>query len=249
MELMLRNSEQVSLIDTEDFPRVCQLSRNWYLHRQKGYVFTTRFVNGKTVTIELHRVIAGTPQYFDTDHLDGNKLDNRKANLRICSRAENLWNSKRIRKVGKSRFTGVFKLKGGWAARIRSNGTIFYLGIYDTEEDAARAYNIKARETRGGITKLNGVERPFDAPPPQSKKRFSLYLYPKTQRWVLQVWYFKVGYICGTHRTKEQAEEIAKRILAMSDRFATPREAWQWLKYELHDERRLQDRRFKQVTA
>ncbi len=87
------------------------------------------------------------------DHINGDRSDNRIFNLRECSRLQNNCNS---RSFGKCGFKGVSTDKGRWRARIGVSGRkMRFLGLHDTPEAAARAYDRAARELWGDFAKLN----------------------------------------------------------------------------------------------
>lgn len=90
------------------------------------------------------------------DHKNGNKIDNRWINLRLCTVQENTYNSK-IPKHNTSGFKGVtfHKPSGKWWAHIKKDGKRISLGYYSNAREAARAYNKKARELRGEFAKVN----------------------------------------------------------------------------------------------
>ena len=107
--------------------------------------------------IYMHRVVTGLARGDKrvADHINHNKLDNRRDNLRICSAKENLRNQESQRK-----FKGVFYLKGRkkcWQALIVVDGVRHYLGNFYSEEEAARAYNAAAIELFGEFAYLNEV--------------------------------------------------------------------------------------------
>lgn len=108
----------------------------------------------------LHRLVMGCTvgdgRYVD--HINGNRLDNRKSNLRICSQAENMRNTK-IRSDNRSGFKGVRSHKGGskWTASISVNKKRTYLGIFDTPEAAYDAYCKAAQELHGEFANLGEV--------------------------------------------------------------------------------------------
>jgi hypothetical protein len=93
------------------------------------------------------------------DHWNRDTLDDRRSNLRICLRGQNNTNSrKRSRPAGtSSRFKGVSwrKQKGRWVAKIRKNDSHYFLGYFDSEEDAARAYDAAARRIFGEFARTN----------------------------------------------------------------------------------------------
>ncbi len=109
----------------------------------------------------MHRLILELPSYadmrVDVDHVNGDGLDNRRANLRITTRAQNLANSGG--REGSSTYKGVsFESQTSrWKAQITVDGRNRSLGRYDTEEEAATAYNLAAVEAWGEHARLNDV--------------------------------------------------------------------------------------------
>ena len=105
----------------------------------------------------MHRLIAGTPPGLDTDHVNGDGLDNRRANLRHATRSQNSANSWNQR--NKTGFRGVsasFKAsKWPWLATITVRGQYHWIGYFETAEAAARAYDAKAIELQGEFARLN----------------------------------------------------------------------------------------------
>lgn len=90
----------------------------------------------------VHRILSGARKGEEVDHINRNRLDNRRENLRLTSREENLRN---IDKPNKTGFRGVYYFKActtnPWTARIKHNGKQVYLGFHATAEVAARAYD------------------------------------------------------------------------------------------------------------
>lgn len=154
-----RGKGMFALVDEDDYERVNQLK--WY--PDKGnltkYAGTFTFINGKPVHVALHRLIMGLSKGDgkEIDHINGNGLDNRKQNLRVCTRGENLRNSK-FRK-GSSSHRGVHLHKGSkkWYAQIRFDNKKHYLGSFDCEIEAAEAYNNAAKEHHGEFATLNEI--------------------------------------------------------------------------------------------
>jgi len=102
---------------------------------------------------------------IDVDHISGDTLDNRKSNLRCCTRAENLHNGAR-HTDGKNPFKGCYYSKNQWGdkkwiAQIFVNGKLHYLGSFLTPEEAAAAYNTKATELCGEFARLNTISLPL----------------------------------------------------------------------------------------
>ena len=106
----------------------------------------------------MHREIANTPDGYETDHIDGNKLNNTRANLRICTHAENHRNVG-LRSTNTSGYKGVsfYKRYNRWRARIWANDRLVFLGYFDSALEAACAYNNSAMLHYGEFAWLNQV--------------------------------------------------------------------------------------------
>lgn len=137
-----------SVIDKEDFNRA-----NLYTwHYNKGYAEGE--VNG--VRTSLHRFLINlSDSSIHVDHRDTNPLNNRKSNLRTCTLAENNRNTKS--RKGTSKYKGVCWQKNTlrWSAEIRSHGVRYKLGLFNNEENAAKAYDAKAIELHGEFARTN----------------------------------------------------------------------------------------------
>jgi hypothetical protein len=108
----------------------------------------------KDKVIYMHRLIMNPPEGKFVDHVNGNSLDYRRCNLRNCTKAQNAWNRPAF--GGTSRFKGVHRDKDGrWKAGIRVGGRQTFIGVFDDEVEAARAYDRKARELFGEFAYLN----------------------------------------------------------------------------------------------
>ena len=105
--------------------------------------------------IQMHREIMETPKGLFTDHIDGDKLNNRKENLRIVNSSQNAMNS--IKKGSSSKYKGVsfFKRTKRWTAQICPNGQKIHLGYFNTELEASKAYKVKAEELFGSYSKCS----------------------------------------------------------------------------------------------
>lgn len=149
-KLQLVNSKSKTLIDNEDFAHISK-----YEWRTNGkYVYTNI---GKEI-VYIHRLILNTPKGFYTDHIDGNTFNNQRNNLRICSMSENRANSRKVAcRVMTSPYKGVHKKSANrnWSCAIAYKGKRFNLGSFVNEEDAANAYDQKAKELFGRFAKLN----------------------------------------------------------------------------------------------
>lgn len=89
-KVLLRNTGHYAIVDEEDFARVEQFSP-WYENEQ-GYALKKTRVQGKNISIRMHTLINNTPKGLVTDHINGNRLDNRKENLRSVGQMINAWN-------------------------------------------------------------------------------------------------------------------------------------------------------------
>ncbi|MHC4574071.1 MAG: HNH endonuclease [Planctomycetota bacterium] len=103
----------------------------------------------------MHREICCAPRGVVVDHIDGNGLNNRKSNLRLCTVRQNLWNRRPA--GGTSLYKGVCwrAEKKKWAARITCRDRRHHLGYFDTEMEAADAYDKKAAALFGEFAYLN----------------------------------------------------------------------------------------------
>lgn len=108
--------------------------------------------------LSIHRLVMGEPKGMAVDHIDGNILDNRKNNLRICTLAENSRNFK-LSKANKSGYRGVSwrKTHNAWSVAIRFDGKVYWLGLFKDKINAAKAYNKAAKEKFGEFARLNEV--------------------------------------------------------------------------------------------
>lgn len=123
-----------------------------------------RDADGRRSALLMHRMIMAPPPGMVVDHINGDGLDNRRENLRLCTHAENIRNQQIRRGSKSSRFKGVWWQRGKWAAMIEHDGDKICLGRFDCEEQAARQYDRAARIFFGSFARTNGALGLFDQP-------------------------------------------------------------------------------------
>jgi hypothetical protein len=123
---------------------------------KKKYVTAKLYVDKKTETFLLHRLIVGALRGETVDHINGNSFDNRRANLRVATHQENLFN-RGARKDSESGLKCVFydKSRGKWAVRIKTKQQGRFFKRYPTKEVAIAEYNRIAREWHGEFAFLH----------------------------------------------------------------------------------------------
>lgn len=151
-----------ALVDDADFDALAQF--RWHAAKMRNKFYAGRMQkleNGKWRSRTMARDILGIedPKVF-VDHIDGDSLNNQRSNLRACSNSENRKNAC-APKNNSSGFKGVHKNCNRWVAAVRSDKKVYYLGVFDSAEEAARHYNKKAIEVHGVFAKLNSVEPMF----------------------------------------------------------------------------------------
>ena len=158
MKLIALSQGKFTKVDDEDYEKINQYK--WRFSNKQG-VATQVQISGsgklgtqKRKTLLLHRFILNAPRGLEVDHKNGDKLDNRRSNLRVCSHAENMRNRK-VSKATLSGFKGVRSNGSRWQAYIMFNEKFINLGQHDTRKDAARAYNKAALVYFGEFARLN----------------------------------------------------------------------------------------------
>lgn len=138
-------------LDDEDYELISGF--NWHLDTF-GYPKYRDNSLGKTWSI--HRMLLNPPDGMVVDHIDGDIYNNQKANLRVCTMQENLYNRKK-QDFTSSEYKGVCwnKRDRKWRAYLNHKGKRISLGSYEKEKEAAEAYNTKALELFGEYARLN----------------------------------------------------------------------------------------------
>jgi hypothetical protein len=152
---------KVALVDDEDYDRIVNSGYHWRATYTKGLWYATAgyWKDGKMHTIIMHRFILGLAKYQPfVDHVDGDGLNNCRANMREVTHTQNMQN--RGKRKGSSQYKGVRldlskNYKNPWRASIRNNGVLHDLGRYATEQEAACAYDREARNLFGEYARTN----------------------------------------------------------------------------------------------
>jgi hypothetical protein len=157
MKLIPLTRGQNAIIDDDDFESVSKHKWQAWTSRtfDSFYATSSKRINTKTTMIKMHRLIAGVIGLDGVyvDHINGNGLDNRRSNLRICSHSENMKNCKRYTS-NKSGYKGVGFHNGKWRARINIDRKSIFLGHFSTAEEAHAAYCEAAKRLYGEFARF-----------------------------------------------------------------------------------------------
>ncbi len=141
-----------AVVDAEDYDRLAKYK--WSTSREQHLFYACRCNNYKRVL--MHREILNATKEKVVDHIDGNGLNNRRNNLRLCTKAQNNLNS-RPRRSSTSKYKGVCydRKLNKWLSQIIWRGERTYLGRFKDETEAAIAYDRKAEQLFGEFAYLN----------------------------------------------------------------------------------------------
>lgn len=147
-----RGAGLFALVDDEDYETVAP--HGWYANQPHGAHYTTyarATINGRHV--RMHRLIL--PDVSRIDHRNGDGLDNTRKNLRVSTRSQNGANQHRT--CGSSGYRGASWdwESGRWRAQITKDGHTYHLGRFESEEEAARAYDVAALRMHGEFASPN----------------------------------------------------------------------------------------------
>jgi hypothetical protein len=143
---------RVALVDAADYDGLRQ--HRWHCVNRRA---ARTGPDGSVVY--MSRQIMDAPAGSQVDHINGDILDNRRSNLRLCTAGENRCNAKRHRNKRSSRYKGVYRERGRerWRAIIGREYRTISLGTFATEEEAALAYNAAAERYHGEFARLNNI--------------------------------------------------------------------------------------------
>jgi hypothetical protein len=139
-----------AIIDASDAGMICQF--NWRIQSagpNHKYAGRSVKLNGHQTIILMHRFICQASPGDYIDHVNGNRLDNRRDNIRICTQSENLCNRAK-QSNNRSGYKGVYlHAPGVWRSRIQFRGNLTDLGLFNDPEAAHQAYVAAARRLHG----------------------------------------------------------------------------------------------------
>lgn len=149
----------VARVDDADYARLVAVG-SWSLSH-KGYAvhWYTDPTTGKQHALYMHRFIMTAPPHLHVDHINHNRLDNQRNNLRFATHSQDNANRRTLR-TNTSGYTGVNRNRGHWEARIRYQRQRIYLGSFADPERAALAYDAAARLLFAEFARPNFPERP-----------------------------------------------------------------------------------------
>jgi hypothetical protein len=156
MKLVKVSEEHWASVDDADYALVAAYV--WRLRMGGKNRYAVTIINGREVF--MHRLIMDAAKGTIVDHIDGESLNNQRANLRFCTRAENFRNAGHRQTPGRtSQYKGVWRVKDRcrrcWRSGITVNRVYKNIGSYWTEEEAARAYDAEANLLHGQFARLN----------------------------------------------------------------------------------------------
>ena len=143
----------VTIVDAADYAWLGRY--RWFTKGgASGKYYAGRSVRGQIIL--MHREIMKPPKGMVVDHINGNSLDNRRCNLRICTPAQNQHNRRFTGNI--SGYAGVYPQGKRWRAQVQSRGRVVYRELFDDKVEAAKARDAKAKEVYGEFACLNFPE-------------------------------------------------------------------------------------------
>jgi hypothetical protein len=152
-----RANGKCALVDDDMYETLSK--HNWWCNSD-GYAIRIEYKNGRYYRqIFMHKEVLSVEKGFQVDHINRNIIDNRRSNLRPATPSQN-----QVNRVALSHNTSGFKgvsldkEANKWRAYVIKDGVQMNLGFYESKEDAAKAYNLKAFELFGEFALLNDVD-------------------------------------------------------------------------------------------
>lgn len=147
-----------AIVDDEDFKQLNKHKWHYALYKKgKGYAKSNNH-KGFPKLIRMHRIIMNAKKGQEVDHINGNTIDNRKSNLRIVTRSQNMMNTG-LRNTNTSGYKGICfdKRYKRWCSYTWKNGKQIYLGSSKSKKQAAIIYNIGVEKYHGSYALLNRI--------------------------------------------------------------------------------------------
>lgn len=154
MKIIPLTQNRFALVDNEDYKKLSK--QKWCV--SSGYAVYGRSKGKNPLHFKMHRIIMNAKKGEDIDHIDGNRLNNQKSNLRIADRTQNQMNRK-IQVNNKSGYKGVTwcKRTNKWIVQIRVKTKTKFLGYYNDKKEAGKIYNENAIKYFGEFARLNKI--------------------------------------------------------------------------------------------
>lgn len=187
----------------------------WVINKPTAYPYSSKTL------VSLHKQVLlcngiEVPDGMVVDHINRNRFDNRLDNLRLCTTKQNMANQG-VKRSNTTGYKGVSKFREQYSAKIRINGEMTHLGLYDTPEDAALAYDYAARREFGedyAYCNFEASDKRMDC---KRAKRTNGNVRPNISRYTTcDGWRYRVrmgGVSFGTFKTREEAEKRGEQIL------------------------------------
>ncbi len=185
IKIQYKGAEHECLVDDGDYGWL--MLHRWSIRKAPNTFYAQTRVLGKREPMHrlVYRVHHGLTSEQLIDHEDRNGLNNQRGNLRIATVSQNAANKEKYINGASSRYKGVTVHPGGWYARVQANKRYYCVGVFDTERQAAIAYDLEARRRFGEFACLNitealageisDVEKLITSPKLRSKRRSSRY--------------------------------------------------------------------------
>lgn len=141
---------QTAIVDDDNYERLSAYS--WHANRSASNYYAATTMGDSEIL--MHRMVIECKGQH-VDHINGNGLDNRRANLRACNATQNHQNTRRI--WGASQFKGVHRCRNKWRAQIVVDGKKIHLGVFTDEQDAAKTYDDAAMKNFGEFAATNAA--------------------------------------------------------------------------------------------
>jgi hypothetical protein len=145
------------VFDYQDLPKIAKYK--WHVKKCNNTYYANAYDNDVKKYVSMHRLIMGYEGCDQVDHINGKGFDNRKCNLRICRKMQNLHN-RGLPSNNKTGYKGILYRKGKYDAHIGFNNKKIHLGRFTTAIEAAKAYNMASIKYHGEYGRLN--EAPND---------------------------------------------------------------------------------------